>query len=200
MCTRAPEWAGLAQHGSKALQLPSTHAASRGLSTSEALLFQASAGPGAKGRVGVKTGAMVLPVSSKSCQAAGRQFLGGHLPVPVLFCVILAAVLGEGGLLWTKGQVPPQGCSQPRLPPLPASPTPTSSQPDDGIPACAAGRPCEPSPRRAPSLLCVGGGHGQAVAGNGWKVFIGPVGLTVWALVSSLDGNRGQYSRTLCST
>lgn len=63
-----------------------------------------------------------------------------------------------------------------------------------------AGHGAEPTQGHI-SVVC-GRWAWQEVAGNGWEeVFIGPGGAdSVWALISSLDHNKGWYSQTLCST
>lgn len=130
-------------------------------------IFPTSAGPDAKARAGVETGALVLPIPSKCCQAGGMQSLGGPLSVPGC-SRCLAARRGWGA--------PGASAASWLLPagPLLHRPAPLL-WPDVGIPACAAGTPREPSyTDHVPP--CGGGGHGQVGAGNDCEVFIGPRG------------------------
>lgn len=71
--------------------------------------------------------------------------------------------------------LPGQGCataSQPR--PCP--------QPDDRVPACAAGKPRGLGPRKVTFPLRVGGGHGRRWQGMAGRFLLALVGLTLSGL------------------
>ena len=119
--------------------------------------FPAPAGPGAKGRAGVRTGAVALPVPGHACRARG----GG--PCPASACALVGPCCSGCCAADTRaGQAAPR--------PQPAH---------DGIPAGAAGRPREPSPRR-PQPRCVWeAGMGRRWQGTAGRFLLALLGLTL---------------------